>query len=336
MSGGGRKRKRTKSEDGLFDDLEGLTDSEIEERTKALKASLQATEKELKRVEQERAAEITLVQSLRVIQESTRGISKERTAVLNQFRAVREQAQEIRKERDAINENVPPPLEIIEERLFQTHRRLATIPNDLAKMPNRDHEIKLYSFFFELQSMHSQKVRGNELHQKYIELLREQEEKLKQLDKLSAERKSIAEDAREEVADQKANPKEIRNLNERISKMLEVINTNRTALKKMRREIGRLEAYARVRKKVQKSGKGARKIGPRLDEVKARASSGGALSLEDLGALLNSGGLDSISESEEGAGEPVPEPEKQKKRKVGAARGRRRRLNPDERERRRR
>ena len=74
--------------------------------------------------------------------------------------------------------------------------------------------------------MHSQKVRGNELHQKYIELLREQEEKLKQLDKLSAERKTIAEDARDEVANQKANPKEIRNLNERIAKMLEVIKTS--------------------------------------------------------------------------------------------------------------
>ena len=159
---------------------------------------------------------------------------------------------------------------------------------------------------------------------------------MKQLDKLSAERKTIAEDARDEVANQKANPKEIRNLNERIAKMLEVINTNRTELKKMRREIGRLEAYARVRKKSQKMGKGGRKIGPRLDEVKARASSGGALSLDDLGALLNSGGLEAISAPEQDAGESVPEPEKPKKRKVGAARGRRRTLNPEERERRRR
>ena len=334
MSGG--KGKRTKSKSGLFDDLEDLADSEIQERTTALRASLQATDKELKRVEQERAAEITLVQSLRAIQESTRGISKERTTVLNKFRAVREQAQAIREERDAINENVPPPLEIIEERLFQTHRRLATIPNDLSKMPNRDHEIKLYSFFFELQAMYAQKSRGNQLLQKYIELLRLQEEKLKQLDKLSEERKAIAEDARDEVPDQKANPKEIRNLNERIAKMLEVIKTSKTELRKMRREVGRLEAYARVRKKAQKSGKGGRRIGPRLDDVKARASSGGALSLEDLGALLNSGGIESLADTEQAGGDSAPEPKKQKKRKVGAARGRRRVLNSEERERRRR
>lgn len=335
MSEDKRKRKRSKPKEGLFDDLEDLSDLEIKDMTGALKASRQATEQDLKRIEQEREVEITLVQSLRAIQESTRGISKERTTVLNKFRSVREQARAIRDERDAINKNVPPPLEIIEQRLMQTHRRLATIPNDLAKMPNRDHEIKLYSFFFELQAMHARKVHGNDLHQKYIELLRNQEEKLKQLDKLSAERKSIAEEAREEIADQKANPKEIRTLNERIAKMWELINKNRTELKKMRREIGRLEAYARVRKKAQKSGTGGRKIGPRLDEVKARASSGGALSLEDLGALLNSGGLSALSKADDPGGETAPKPEKQKRRKVGASRGRRRSINPEEREKRR-
>ena len=103
----------------------------------------------------------------------------------------------------------------------------------------------------------------------------------------------------------------------------------------MRREIGRLEAYARVRKKAQKGNRGGRKVGPRLDEVKARASSGGALSLEDLGALLNSGGLSAIPDAKEPGSEPAAVPEKKKRRKVGAARGRRRTLNPEEREKRR-
>ena len=333
---GKRKRQPSKSKEGLFDDLESLSDLEIEERTSSLNASMQATEQELKRVEQERGVEITLVQSLRTIQESTRGISKERTSVLNEFRNIRGKAQAIRQKRDAINENVPPPLEIIEQRLAQTHLRLATIPNDLSKMPNRDHEVKLFSFFFELQAMHARKTHGNELHQKYIELLRNQDEKLKQLDKLSEERKSIAEEAREEIPDQKANPKEIRNLNERIAGMLEDINIQKTALKKMRREVGRLKAYARIRKKAQKGARGGRTIGPRLDEVKARASSGGALTLEDLGALLNSGGLEALSDAEQSEDEAAPAPEKQKRRKVGAARGRRRSLNAEEKEKRRR
>ncbi len=336
MSDGGGKRQRSKSKKGLFDDLEALSDSDIDERTKALKASIMAAEKDQGRIKQERDAEITLVQSLRVIQESSRGLSKERNVLLTEFRKIREQAKTVKAERDAINENVPPPLEIIEQRLIETHRRLATMPNDLSMMPNQGHETKLFSFFFELKAMHSRKVTGNDLHQKYIELLRQQEEKLKGLDKLSAERKEIAEEARGEIPDQKANPKEIRKLNERISTMLEAINKHRSELKKMRREVGRLEAYARVRKKGQKGGRKDRKIGIRLDDVKARASSGGTLSLEDFSALLNSGGLDSLSDSKKADSTSKPEASKSRKRRVGAARGRRRTLNSDEREKRRR
>ncbi len=117
---------------------------------------------------------------------------------------------------------------------------------------------------------------------------------------------------------------------------MEIINKQRKELKKARREVGRLKAYARIRKKTQKGGRGGRTIGPRLDEVKARASSGGALTLEDLGALLNSGGLDALSDAEQSEGDAGAKPEKKKRRKVGAARGRRRSLNAEEREKRRR
>lgn len=331
------KKSRSKSKKGLFDDLEPLSDSELEERVSALRASIEASEKEQVRVKQERDAEITLVQSLRIIQETSRGFSKERNTILNEFRKIREQASAVKSERDVINENVPPPLEIIEQRLVETHRRLATIPHDLSKMPNRGHETKLFSFFFELKVMHSQKLNGNVLHQKYIELLRKQKVMLQQLDKLSEERKSVAEEAREEIPNQKANPKEIRKLNERITKMLESINSHRTDIKKMRREAGRLDAYARVRKKSGKSGKGGRRIGPRLDDVKARASSGESLSLDDFNALLNSGNLlESLGAAEGKTPVAKPEPAKTRKRQTGAARGRRRTLNSEEREKRRR
>ena len=329
------KRKRSGPKEGLFDDLEALDDSEIKERLADLRASLQATEKEQTRLQEERQGEITLVQSLRAIQESTRGISKERNALLNQFRKIREKALKTKLERDEINQNVPPPLEIIQQRLAETHRRLATIPNDLSKMPNREHEVKLFSFFFELQAMHVKKKRGNELHQEYIEMLRNQEDKLKQLDKLSADRKSIAEEAREEVPDKKANPKEIKKLNERIGEMLETIRKQRDEIKKMRREMGRLEAYERVRKKSQTGARKDRKIGLRLDELKSRASSGGSLSLEDFSALLNSGGLDSLTGDNTDQVKGKTEPQKPKKRRASAARGRRRTLNSDEREKRR-
>ena len=326
-------RSKSSKKDGLFDDLRDFTDSEISEKIKSMKIGIDAGEKELQRIQQERESEITLVQSLRTIQESTRGNSKERNALLSKFRKVRSNSQKTKRARDEINHNVPPPLEIIEQRLAETHRRLATIPNDLSKMPNRDHEVKLFSFFFELKAMHSQKIRGNELHQQYIDLLRKQDETLKELDKLRDERNTIAEEAREEVSDQKANPKEIRKLNERISEMLIAIKNQRTELKKMRRERGRLEAFSRMQKK--SVGRNKRAIGIRIEDVKSRASSGENLTMDDLGALLNSGGLKSLTKKSNAQTEQkIETPKKQKRRQVGAARGRRRTLNSDERERR--
>jgi DNA repair exonuclease SbcCD ATPase subunit len=334
MSGQKGKGKKSPKKDGLFDDLEALSNSEIAEQTEAMKASSRATQEEIKRLQQERQSQISLVQSLRTIQESTRGIGKERNTLLNQFRAIRDESVKKKALRDEINQNVPPPLEIIEQRLVETHRRLSTIPNDLSKMPNRDHEVKLFSFFFELQAMHAKKKVGNELHQQYIELLRKQKEKLNQLDKLNDEKKSVAEDARKEAPGQKANPKEIRKLNERISEMLESINQHRAESKKLRREIGRFEAYIRVRKKSSQKGRRSGKVGPRLEDLKSRASSGGVLSMEDFSAILNSGGLDALSGNKEEKKAVKEETKKPRRRQVGAARGRRRTLNTDEREKR--
>ena len=62
MSDGKGKKSRSSQKDGLFDDLEGLSDSEIEESLSALKASVEAAIKDQKRVKQERDAEIKLVQ----------------------------------------------------------------------------------------------------------------------------------------------------------------------------------------------------------------------------------------------------------------------------------
>ena len=333
MTSNQSRKRKSAPKDGLFDDLQDLSEAEVAEKISAMKAGVDAGEKELQRIQQEREGEIGLVQSLRAIQESSRGNSKERNDLLTEFRKIRERAQKTKAERDQINQNVPPPLEIIVQRLLETHRRLATIPNDLSKMPNRDHEVKLFSFFFELKAMYAQKVRGNELHQQYIELLRNQDEKLKLLDKLRDERKVIAEEAREEAPGQKANPKEIRKLNERIAEMLNAIKSQRSELKKMRRECGRLEAYARIQKK---GGRRAKKsIGIRIEDVKSRASSGESLSIEDLGALLNSGGLQSLNQpAQDQTKEKVEKSKKPRRRQVGAARGRRRTLNSDERERR--
>ena len=148
----GRGRKPV-HKDGLFDDLQDFSKGEISEKISSIKAGIEAGEKEMQRMQQERESEIALVQSLRTIQETTRGNSKERNELLTEFRKIRDKAQKTKAERDQINQNVPPPLEIIEQRLSETHRRLATIPNDLTSV---DEEMRKRMFrFFEFCRSHN-------------------------------------------------------------------------------------------------------------------------------------------------------------------------------------
>ncbi|MDP6906989.1 MAG: hypothetical protein QF440_06180 [Candidatus Thalassarchaeaceae archaeon] len=330
-------KKKSNNKPGLFDDLVDLTEREIDERAKSIRASIAVSEKEYESLQSERATLIALVQSLREIQDKYRGNSKERSKHLGKFRNLRSKADKIRAERDAINESVPPPLEIIEQRLAQTYRRLAMHQNDLVRMPNTDHEIRLFTFFFELQQMHSRKSHGNKLHQQYVELLREQESKLKELDRLTAEKNTDFEQNKggedEPIDETQANPKEIRRMNKQIAAMLENIREQRDDIKKLRREAGRLEAGLRLKKK--KGLEKKRNVGPRLEDVKQRAISGEKISLDDLGALLKGGGLSKLSSEGDDKKSGSSSSGKTKRRQATAKRGTRRRTTTEERERRR-
>ena len=331
MSAEKKQRKSRKPKVGLFDDLLDLATHEIEERLSDFRASIRALEQEHESLKNERASTITLVQSMRVIVQQSRGMSKERQKLLNQFRSFRDAGSKMREERDVINSRVPPPIEVIEQRLEQTLRRLSTHQNDLARMPNQKFEIRLFSFFFELQAMYAVKKMSHEKHLSYIDSIRAQEGSLKALDNLAKEKKKVAVEQAAEMpasSEMKADHKEIRRLNDSISTMLESIKNQRGEIRKMRREVGRLDAYLRIRVKDEKAGR--RRV--RLSEVKQRASAGDTLSMEDLGALLASGNLTDISsEADE---EEVEEREvvKPRKRMVGASRGKPRSVSPQDRD----
>jgi len=325
------KAKSRKPKSGLFDDLFDLATHEIEERVGDLKASMRALEQEHESLKNERASTITLVQSMRGIVQQSRGMSKERQQLLNKFRSFRDNGRKLREERDEINRNVPPPIEVIEQRLEQTLNRLTTHQNDLARMPNQKFEIRLFSFFFELQAMHAVKQMSHEKHMSYIDSIRAQEESLKNLDKLAEKKKKVVDDSAAELvgsSEMKADHKEIRRLNDSISTMLESIKSQRSEMRKMRREVGRLDAFLRVRIKEEKSGR--RRV--RLSEVKQRASAGDTLSIEDLGALLASGNLTDISGGSEEKQVEEREVVKPRKRRIGAARGKPRSVSPQDRD----
>ena len=57
----GRGRKPV-NKDGLFDDLRDFSKGEISEKISSIKAGIEAGEKEMKRIQQERESEVVLVQ----------------------------------------------------------------------------------------------------------------------------------------------------------------------------------------------------------------------------------------------------------------------------------
>ena len=331
MSAEKKQRKSRKPKPGLFDDLLDLATHEIEEQLSDFRASIRALEQEHESLKNERASTITLVQSMRGIVQQSRGMSKERQKLLNQFRSFRDAGRKMREERDVINSRVPPPIEVIEQRLEQTLSRLTTHQNDLARMPNQKFEIRLFSFFFELQAMYAVKKMSHDKHLSYIESIRAQEGSLKALDNLAEEKKKVEVEQAAEMpasSEMKADHKEIRRLNDSIATMLDSIKNQRNEIRKMRREVGRLDAYMRIRAKDEKAGR--RRV--RLSEVKQRASAGDTLSMEDLGALLANGNLTDISSEAEESEAEERERVKPRKRIVGASRGRPRSVSPKDRD----
>lgn len=322
--GGGRGGKGKRRHDSnLFDDLDDLEAYEIRERLAQHRAGLRATEQQHDSLQSERRALISTVQLLRDAVGKSSGISRERGKLLKELRERRKRVDEQRNIRDSINERIAPPSSLIDSLLKKTLKRLTVLPDDLLKMPNLPTEIKQFSFLFELQQMHAQKNLSDAAHDEYVKLMRKQQRTIDNLDELKDEREQIAsvttsEDPR--LKEMKVNRKEEKQLNKRIASMLDTILSQRDEIKGHRREIGRLEAFLRIRTDAERKG---HTVQPRIQDIQQRAASGGALSLEELSRLISSGGLSDLDsrEEEKPSRSTRVEPPKPKRRKAKARRG---------------
>ena len=339
-SGGGRGRGRRGGDRGakggrrhdsnLFDDLDGVESHVVRERLAQHRAGLRATEQQHDSLQSERKALISTVQLLREAVGKSSGISRERGKLLKELRDRRKRVDQQRNIRDSINERIAPPSAWIDSLLKKTLKRLTSMPDDLLKMPNLPTEIKQFSFLFELQQMHTQKKLSDAAHDAYVNLMRKQQKTIDDLDALKDEREQIASETASEnprLKEMKVNRKEEKQLNERIAGMLGTILAQRDEMKGHRREIGRLEAFLRIRTDAERKG---HTVQPRLEDIQKRAATGGALSLEDLSRLISSGGLrdlDSPKEEKPSRSTRV-EPPKPKRRKAVARRGKPGRQKP--------
>ena len=269
-------------------------------------------------MENERKSLIATVQVLRNALYNSGGLSKERRELIRELKAKSVQINEIKAVRDDINQRVAPPLSLIERLLNRTWKKLTTIGEDPSRVPNLPNEIQKFSFFFELKEMHRLKSQSDAAHSQFVELIRAQKETIKKLDELKDESSSIADEASKEnprLAGATVSRKEEKSLNDRIEQMLSSIRSKRKELNNLKRENGKLEAFLRIRKDDEKRG---RKVRKRINSLRQHAADGGALSMEDMARILESGGLAQL----QGATTPSKNQKKQKGR--GGRGGRRR------------
>ncbi len=319
--GGGRQRRdggshpqqgRDSSKADLFADIRELESHKIEEMLKEHKSDLRALDSQIESNKQERSNQISTVQALRNALNMTHGMSKERTKLFREMRERSSQIGSIKRERDSINERISPPLFVIEERMRKTYHELTQVPDPPTSAPHLPIEIQRFSFFFELIEMHKLKKQSEQLHKTLVELYRSQKEIVKKLDELKDEQQDMAEttaakSTRLEGVD--INFKEVEKLNDSIAKLASTMDRQHKRRRNHKREIGRLEAYLNIRRGDEKRG---RKVRIRISTLRKHAATGGALTLDDLSRILDSGGLEHLNQPD-----AADTPEKKTKKRKG-------------------
>lgn len=299
----------------LWDDLEEIDQSDIEDLRGDQKRLLATFENELKELRAERKEQVEIVKSLRSAIGKVEVADSGRKSLLREFHRSRKSAQQEKEKRDSINKCIPPPTNILFEWLSVTHTRLTTIDNDLTAVPMLNRELGSFSRFFELQSSIERKKVAESAHDRYAERISEMRRITTKLDKNKADKgRSVSEITGDlGIEDGRISRKEIRGVSNRISaidKRLDVLGGERKAARK---ELSRIEAYSRITQ-----GRLGR---VKISDIKDIARSGGSLSTAEMGALLDIGGLSSLGEEPDAEPEPAVERRQKKKgRKLGVAR----------------
>ena len=299
----------------LWDDLEEIDQSDIEDLRGDQKRLLATFENELKELRAERKEQVEIVKSLRSAIGKVEVADSGRKSLLREFHRSRKSAQQEKEKRDSINKCIPPPTDILFEWLSVTHTRLTTIDNDLIVVPMLNRELGSFSRFFELQSSIERKKVAESAHARYAERISEMRRITTKLDKNKADKgRSVSEITGDlGIEDGRISRKEIRGVSNRISaidKRLDVLGGERKAARK---ELSRIEAYSRITQ-----GRLGR---VKISDIKDIARSGGNLSTVEMGALLDIGGLSSLGEEPDAEPEPAVERRQKKKgRKLGVAR----------------
>ncbi|MBK70266.1 MAG: hypothetical protein CMB53_02570 [Euryarchaeota archaeon] len=299
-----------------FEDLEDLDGHELQEMFGGLEREIRSLDSQKRELREERGDLVSQVKILRGAVGLIEGANSERRELLRKFHEVRKAADKSRSKRDRVNALIPPPVDVLNEWLSETYRRLTTIDNDLTAVPTLPRELDAFRRFFEIQASIVVKAESEKAHSEYVASVKKMKDITSKLDQGKEERKSVTSKAIDEsgIGTEGISRSDVRKVSNRISnidKKLEKIESERRGLRK---ELGRVKAYRRI------TGSRNRKV--RFSEIKDKAKTGGTLSTIELDALLGSGSLSDLASSD--SEPPVEEKEKaptgNRRRRLGVSR----------------
>ena len=305
-------------EKDLFEDLRLLPKSAIDTMLEENAVQHSDLEERIEALHEERKTNIKISQALRGLFEETSGLRNEHRTLVRNLRPRNEKMDLLQKQRDGFNNQIGIPSHRISELLVEVYNNL-TGDIDFFHVPSLQREDEQFAWFFELQAMHAVALKADAAHKEFIMLVREQKKAVKELKITETKQTQIRAELIESepiLANITTEFSEARQFDQNAHSLNKVIQERRKALRHLRREKGRLEAWIRVstrtapvrdskpRGKKKDSGSKSgeanwtpRNNGPRAEEVQQRAATGGTFSLSELDVLLNSGGLASVNKS---------------------------------------
>ena len=304
-----------KSSESAQLDFKGMSKDEMEAMISEKKKVLRSLDLEKKDLQAERKEQVQIVKALRSAMIGIERTGTGRRKLLGEFHYLRKQAKVFREKRDEINERVPPPSKILEEWLGETYAKLTRLDNDLTTVPMLNPELSAFSRFFEIQSSIKKKREAEKSHSEYISKLAEMRRISSKLDQNKEEVGKVTSELMEnsEINGDKISRKDIRKMSRNISSIDDRIETIKLESSSERNLLKKLQKYSRV-----SAFRGSYSI----DDIRGIAAKGGYISSEELGLILETGGISSINNSKDplqGAPKQNRRPKK-KARKLGISR----------------
>ncbi len=269
----------------LFEDLRSKDRSEIKEDLQELYNTLSVVEKSVSVRESERNDAIRMSKALRKNVE----LAREQSTLAAELRPRRSKINEIQSKRDSSN-NHYIPVHFIEEELQRVYDNL-TQESPSGLQLSFDKEKSLFSWFFELKSMHEHAKLTRKYHREFLKLVNQQEQSVEHI-----------KDLRQEIISVNSLGK-FTDFDDLAKRLLIELNPLKKKRRKLRREIGRYEAWLRKQNHAGKTRSRTKPTSSRrkrergnVSEVKNKVISGDSFSLQDLDLLLKNGGISSVNQ----------------------------------------